>query len=354
MIGLLAVLGYNIPVSNLGITFGPTLSRPEETQMLGAFGVFFIFLMWLSRDHILNTVKSMVNPGRSQPFYTQWFNAEWSAWGAFIGSGLIMAWLTYFGMPALVSILTVCVFFMIMIVASRIIAQGGVAYFTLTAAPMDGVLTFFGPGFFTSAGILIAGIVQKMLFVDLRESLMPSLLHTGKIHSEISSKKTILTGIFLTLVGSVIISFGAMLALCYKYGLRVLDMEWASRTTITLYENIFTLMETPVRPGHWVMTFAVAGAIVMLVMVVCYRKFYWWPLHPIGYLTAYSSAMRILWFSFFLGWVFNALCIRYGGVVLFKRIRFFFIGLIIGDFMMGGIWALIGMFTQASYQVLPA
>ncbi len=33
LVGLLSVLGYNIPAAALGITFGPTLSRPEETQM---------------------------------------------------------------------------------------------------------------------------------------------------------------------------------------------------------------------------------------------------------------------------------------------------------------------------------
>ena len=82
--------------------------------------------------------------------------------------------------------------------------------------------------------------------------------------------------------------------------------------------------------------FAAVGAVVMLVLVVCYHRFYWWPIHPIGYLTAYSSAMRILWFSFFVGWLCNALCMRYGGVVLFKTLRCFFIGLIIGDFLMGG------------------
>ena len=81
------------------------------------------------------------------------------------------------------------------------------------------------------------------------------------------------------------------------------------------------LIETPVKPGHWVLIFAAAGAVVMLVLVVCYHRFYWWPIHPIGYLTAYSSAMQILWFSFFVGWPCNALCMRYGGVVLFKKLR---------------------------------
>ena len=88
-------------------------------------------------------------------------------------------------------------------------------------------------------------------------------------------------------------------------------------------------------------------------LVICYHRVYWWPIHPIGYLTAYSSAMRILWFSFFLGWLFNALCMRYGGVSLFKKLRYFFIGLIIGDFLMGGIWAIIGLWGNASYLVLP-
>ena len=39
--GILNLLGYSIPVSELGVTFGPTLARPEEMQMIGAYGIFF-------------------------------------------------------------------------------------------------------------------------------------------------------------------------------------------------------------------------------------------------------------------------------------------------------------------------
>jgi hypothetical protein len=63
--------------------------------------------------------------------------------------------------------------------------------------------------------------------------------------------------------------------------------------------------------------------------------------------------MRILWFSFFVGWLCNVLCMRYGGVQLFKRVRLFFVGLIIGDFFMAGTWAVIGLFSYASYLVFP-
>jgi hypothetical protein len=69
---------------------------------------------------------------------------------------------------------------------------------------------------------------------------------------------------------------------------------------------------------------------------------------------AFSSSMRILWFSFLIGWACNTLCLRYGGTFLYRRVRLFFIGLIIGDFCMGAFWALVSLKTGISYLVLPS
>jgi len=55
--GILSLLGYSIPAAELGITFGPTLSRPEEMQMIGAYGVFFLFLFWLAWHHFLDVLS---------------------------------------------------------------------------------------------------------------------------------------------------------------------------------------------------------------------------------------------------------------------------------------------------------
>ncbi len=73
--------------------------------------------------------------------------------------------------------LVVGAFFMVTLVATRIICQGGIAYFTLTAAPIDGLLALFGPRFSPQADCWSRPCARKCCFVDLRESLMPSLLH---------------------------------------------------------------------------------------------------------------------------------------------------------------------------------
>ncbi len=351
--GLLNLLGYSIPSSELGVTFGPTLARPEEMQMIGAYGIFFLFLVWLARFHLFDVCKQSLFLSKPPPIRSEWFDVRISFWGAILGFAMIIGWYIQLGMSPMTALLVVGAFFMIMIVATRIICQGGLAYFTLTAAPTDGMIALLGTKWFAGASGLLAGMSQKVLFVDLRESLLPSLLHSRQLHQGQGRALMLFSWLAVTIVLSMITSILAMLTLCYRYGIRELELEWATRSSTTVFENIYRLVATETSTGNWVFSFAAMGALLMLILVACYHRFYWWPIHPIGYLTAYSSAMRILWVSFFIGWACNALCMRYGGIVLFKRLQYFFIGLIIGDFLMGGSWAVVGLFTDVSYQVLP-
>ncbi|UCF95778.1 MAG: hypothetical protein JSW39_30125 [Desulfobacterales bacterium] len=353
LIGLLSVLGINIPAAALGVTFGPALSRPEETQMIGAYLVFFVFLAWLARFHFLETVRVGLGLKKEVDAESGWLSTRTAFWGFVAGGCGIVVWCHYFGIPLLVSFLVVGAFFLFTLVATRVICQGGIAYFTLSAAPIDGITAFFGVRMFTGMGILVAAIIQKVLFVDLRESLMPSLLHARKVVDGARNTRRIFVCLAVMLAAGVVVSLLAMLTLSYKFGIRELQLDWATRTTLTVYDNIYTLIESPIEPGKWVLIFSLAGAAIMLGLVTCYHRFYWWPIHPIGYLTAYSFSMQTLWFSFFVGWLCNALCMRYGGVVLFKKLRNFFVGLIIGDFFMAGTWAIIGLFSHSSYLVLP-
>jgi hypothetical protein len=353
LIGLLSVLGINVPAAALGVTFGPTLSRPEETQMIGAYIVFFLFLAWLARFHFLDILLKGLGLRPEQDAASEWMPTRVAFWGFALGSAGLCYWCRLFGIPLLASLMVLSAFFVFTLVATRVICQGGIAYFTLTAAPLDGLLGFFGSRFLTPMGLVASAVAQKVLFLDLRESLMPSLLHARKVTDGVRGNRRVAVAIGMALAAGVAVSFLAMLALCYKYGARELQLEWATRTTVTVYEGLFSLTESPADPGRWVLTFIAVGAAVMLVLAVCYHRFYWWPIHPLGYLTAYSSAMWILWFSFLVGWLCNAVCMRYGGVSLYKRLRFFFIGLIIGDFLMAGSWAIYGLFSYASYMVLP-
>ena len=118
-------------------------------------------------------------------------------------------------------------------------------------------------------------------------------------------------------------------------------------------ESSRRLAETSGGPWGWAMLHSSVGALVMTGLILCYRRFPWWPLHPIGYLAAYGSGLRILWFSFLVGWLCQSLVLRYGGATAFARARLLFIGLIIGDHVMAAVFAACGFLAGAGYQVLP-
>jgi hypothetical protein len=351
--GILKVTGNSFPASELGITFGPTLSRPEETQMIGAFIVFFLFLLWLARFYFKEVVQHAFFMETDHPSVPQ---VRWDRrvfWATLVSFFALVAWLVFHGMNFIGAVVLLLFFVMFMMVATRVVCQGGVTYFTLTVAPLDAINTLVGLKIFSSLGLLLAGVTQKVLFVDLRESVMPSILHTHRVARRVRSQGMIAGVIFVAMVVCLGVSAVAMVLVCYRYGIRELGLDWATRTTVSVYNNLVPLIHDPPGQGDSIRWFAFMGAMVMVVLVVGYHRFYWWPLHPIGYLMVYSSAMKILWLSFFIGWIFNALCMRYGGVILYKRMRYFFVGLILGDFLMGGTFAVIGFFTRTGYQVLP-
>jgi len=55
-----------------------------------------------------------------------------------------------------------------------------------------------------------------------------------------------------------------------------------------------------------------------------------WPLHPVGLAVALTNTVSIDWFGMFLAWLIKLLILRYGGIVLYRRMLPLFIGLILG------------------------
>jgi len=67
------------------------------------------------------------------------------------------------------------------------------------------------------------------------------------------------------------------------------------------------------------------------------------PLHPIGYAISGSWAMNLVWLPIALGWLIKLLIVRYGGLALYRKLLPFFLGLILGEAVIGMGWSLIGV-----------
>lgn len=91
----------------------------------------------------------------------------------------------------------------------------------------------------------------------------------------------------------------------------------------------------------------------MSLLMIAQHRLLWWPLHPIGFLVSGGWAMNNVWFSVFLAWLIKATVLRYGGPKLYRQTWPFFLGVILGQFVSGGIWLIIDAFTGMTGNVMP-
>ena len=83
----------------------------------------------------------------------------------------------------------------------------------------------------------------------------------------------------------------------------------------------------------------------MLALTVAHRAFAWWPLHPLGYLAQGGWIVNQLWFSFFIAWAAKLSVLRLSGARGYATGRRFFIGVIVGMLVVGGLWLAVDALT---------
>ena len=58
--------------------------------------------------------------------------------------------------------------------------------------------------------------------------------------------------------------------------------------------------------------------------------------------------MDYFWFAFLVAWLIKLMLVRYGGMRLHTTAAPFFLGLILGDYVTGSIWAIVGPVLHVS------
>ncbi len=82
-------------------------------------------------------------------------------------------------------------------------------------------------------------------------------------------------------------------------------------------------------------------------------RFFWFPFHPAGFAVSNSWSINLFWFSIFVSWLVKYLILKHGGIKTHRKLIPFFLGLILGEFVVGGFWTLRGvLFKTPTYKFL--
>ena len=90
----------------------------------------------------------------------------------------------------------------------------------------------------------------------------------------------------------------------------------------------------------------VVGFLFTTFLTVMRLRFVWWPFHPLGYVIAADWTVSTIWMPLILGWAAKAGVMRYGGPRAYRSLVPFALGLILGEFVLGGFWSTLAFCTH--------
>jgi hypothetical protein len=177
-------------------------------------------------------------------------------------------------------------------------------------------------------------------------SPMPHQLEAFKLAERQNLRyRGMIGAILLSAAVAVLFSFWTVLHLSYDLGQDTAatagTQNYFGREPLVTLQGL--LQRTHGGPDLGALAAVGGGCLFTLFLMVMRTRFLGWPFHPVGYALTSAYATHILWLSMLLAWIIKSLIVRYGGLRLYRRGMPFFLGLLLGEFVVGSAWGLVGV-----------
>jgi hypothetical protein len=310
-------------------------------QSTGACLVFVLFSLWMARHHLRAVWRKAWHgdPGVDDsneliPYRLAVF--------AFLGSlAFIAAWLWASGIPLIILplFLAACVIFYIFV--TRVVATAGVATARAPEVAAFFVISGVGTSVIGTQG-LVALTFTYVWQSEMRLFPMIAMANGLKLAEAVRiAKRPIFWAAWVALLCSLAGATWIILSTCYGYGGINLHPFFMTHQAVRTYTDMARPLLNPTAPDArgWLLT-GIGGLVEGLLMFAQHR-FYWWPLHPVGFPISVGWLTGQIWFSVLVSWLLKLVILKYGGIQLFRGAKPFFLGLIVGEATAAGFWLVV-------------
>jgi len=314
-----------------------------EQQASGAWIMLGLLLVWSLRGQLAHAWRMAMRRGGDGGRERTEFRAALAGLGA---GAVFLAWFSSaIGLSWWVALLFFALFFLLAIAITRVRAELGAPHEIYFVSPRTVLVTVFGVNAI-GAQSLTALSVLYWFNRGYRAHPMPNQLEAFKMGegAGVGRRQTVLLLIIAAVLG-LVFTYWANLQVTYTDGALARSIGYKRWVGAESFDRLKGWLSTPTKPNGNQLAFMLGGALLVLALRGMRGAFLWWPFHPVGYALAVSYAMDYFWFAFFLSWLAKALIVRLGGMKAHNTAIPFFLGLILGDYVMGSLWAIIGPAT---------
>lgn len=329
-----------------GITWFPTTSPLgfpfDRQQSLGAYLALAIFALWMGRKHLINVCKKAVCNTSDIDDSKEPISYRTAVLGVIMGILFLAAFCVKAGMSWWVAFLFFFIYLAMSIGVTRMRAESGVPAHDLHYIGPDYLIPAMtgtrklGPGSKTMLSL------TWFLNRAHRAHPMPHQLESFKLveRTGMSGRKSIYA-LVLAAVAGTLISAWVYLHIMYRMGLLKAHGQMAWPPIIRL-QRWMTFSEPPDYQSLFIIFTA---AMFTTFLIIMRMRFVWWPFHAAGYAVSGIEEWSInwIWASLLVATCIKWLVLKYGGVRSYRKVVPVFIGMILGEFIIGSIWSILGV-----------
>ena len=347
------------------IAWGATPMRPEDWwsttfpapyyQGSGVLLALSVWTIWIARGHLIRVARAAFSSysGREDAEEPLPYRL------AFLGFLISFAFIVYFLWASecrltfgiTVALLTVGYF----AIWARLRAETGLGFLAFPHQIPELAMVPFGSRVFRTSEVVTLVTLRAFYTPGFSQSfeIFPgSALESFKVanSARINARRltwALTTGFLVSLLAGILVFMPGV----YRYGWSNLDLglaRWVNTQALGDGGRIVSLLtdaDTSKTDVNGLVAI-LAGGVVVIILGLLRLRYWWWPLHPIGYLASNTWGFHWWWWPFLVGWMAKTLVVRYGGLRLYRATLPLAIGLIVGESINGGIWATVRVVTQ--------
>lgn len=313
----------------------------HSQQTSGGYFALGVLALWKSRRHLMQMGKMIFERKADANNASEPMSYRTALLGIFLGITFLIAFCFKAGMSLWVIGIFFFFFFVTSIGIAKMRAQLGPPSHDMWSASSDQVImSVFGSRRVGPSNIamftLLYGITRSQ-----RNQPMPHQLEGFKMAEKtgINTRRLIYVLMLASIVGA-IAGFWIILDRAYQFGLsHTTRPGFAGEIFAKAQSWIYYPSNTKVDE-----TIAMFFGFGFTMFLAAMRRFLWWPIHPVAYpLILLDYTVRMLWINFIIAWLVKWVALKYGGLKSYQSIIPFFSGLLLGEFIIGGGWSLIGV-----------
>ena len=343
--------------SDVGLQGLPNFPYAKE-QSFGAYIAIILAVLWAGRHHFQQVGLSLFRSDKDQPDIAGGISNR----AAVIGIILGFVFLCFFSVQAGMGIwLSVAFFFLYYLLSTAITRMRAELGFPIHDAHYP-----LGPDHIAIIAQGTRRLGPKNLAVlalyhwfnrTYASHPMPHQLEGFKMSDQLRIStprvsRNLIWILMLAIFTSVVSTFWLILDSFYRRGSASGFYTWwgsggFGRETFRWLES-WLLHRT--EPDLFAIGAVSVGFLLSIGMMFLRLHFLWWPFHPLGYAISSSWGIHV-WSSFLISWIVKLIVLRYGGLRSYRQTVPFFLGIILGEYMVGSVWNLVSIiFNIPTYQ----